>query len=83
MFEVFPGRFLQNCHWFCICATTALCKNEKKKGNIQVLSLDEACYGYYRPTKNIFKLQENDHLRYSSKNILFPLDFQFFALSVS
>ena len=55
----------------------------EKKGNIQVLSLDEACYGYHRPTKNIFKVQENDHLCYSSKNILFPPEFQFFALSVS
>ena len=29
MFEAFPGRFLQNCYWFCICATTALNKNGK------------------------------------------------------
>ena len=47
------------------------------------LSLDEACYGYHKPTKNIFNIQENDHLCCSSENILFPLEFQFFALSVS
>ena len=29
MFETFLGRFLQNCYWFCICATTALSKNGK------------------------------------------------------
>ena len=31
MFEAFPGSHLQNCHWFCVCATTALCKNRKYK----------------------------------------------------
>ena len=34
--------------------------------NIQVLSLAQVWYGYHRPTKNIFKIQENDHLCCSS-----------------
>ena len=46
-------------------------------GHIQVLSLPEAWYGYHRPTKNDFKIQENDHLCYSSQNLIFPLEFYF------
>ena len=43
-------------------------------GHIQVLSLPEAWYGYHRPNKNDFKIQENDHLCYSSENLIFPLE---------
>ena len=44
-------------------------------GHIQILSLPEAWHGYHRPTKNDFKIQENDHLCYSSENLIFPLEF--------
>ena len=44
-------------------------------GHIQVLSLPEAWYGYHRPTKNDFEIQENDHLCYSSEYVIFPLEF--------
>ena len=81
MFEAFSGRFLQNSYWFCVCATTALRKNEKKKQ--EIFKYDEAWYGYHRPTKNVFKMQENDHLSYSSENIIFPLKCRFFVLSIS
>ena len=47
-------------------------------GHIHVLSLPEAWYGYHRPTKNDFKVHENDHLCYSSKNLIFPLESAFF-----
>ena len=62
MFEAFSGRFLQNSYWFCVCATTALRKNEKKQ---EIFKYDEAWYGYHRSTNNVFKIQENNHLSYS------------------
>ena len=49
-------------------------KTEKTR-HIQVLSLPEAWHGYHRPTKNDFKIQENDRLCYSSENLIFPLEF--------
>ena len=41
----------------------------------KVLSLPEAWYGYHRPSKNDFKIQQNDHLCYSWENLVFPLEF--------
>ena len=55
--------------------------NTENTGNIQVLNLPEARYGYHRPTKNVFKIQENDHLCYSSENVIFLLEFQFFCVA--
>ena len=45
----------------------------KNTGETQALSLAEVRYGYHRPTKNVFKTQENEHLCYSSENIIFPV----------
>ena len=70
MFEAFPGRFV---------SLLPYVKTENI-GNIQVLSLPEAWYGYHRPTKNVLKIQENDHLCYSSENLIFALEFQFFCV---
>ena len=47
-------------------------------GHIHALSLPGAWYGYHRPTKNDFKIHENDHLCYSSQNLIFPLESAFF-----
>ena len=44
-------------------------------GHTQVLSLLEAWYGYHRPTKTDFKIQQNDYVCYSWENLIFPLEF--------
>ena len=70
MFEAFPGIFV---------SVLPYVKTENT-GNIQVLSLPEAWNGYHRLTKNVCKIQENNHLCYSPENLIFAPEFQLFCV---